>query len=286
MKTHFFLGQSHQVSGDWFILHFTENPGMAFGLELGGDHGKLLLSVFRLLAVGAIGWYLWTLFKKNVRPMLTICVALIFAGAVGNILDSVFYGVIFSSSDYWGQVAEFMPADGGYAAVLHGQVVDMFYFPVWEGTFPDWFPYWGGEDFMFFRPVFNIADASISIGVFLLIIFQRRLFGEEGRLSDKKILRSNIFLAALCGMLALFLLLTYMGMFSETHPLSKITQILCLASSALIGYGMFRWLQRQPVFDPVLIMGETTETPVANSPTEPTVEATESADAPPTDLLP
>lgn len=177
IKTHFFLGEEIRVAGNWFILHFTENNGMAYGIEFGGEFGKLFLSVFRIIAVGGIGWYMWSLTKKQEDKFFVICIALIFAGALGNIIDSAFYGVIFGESGY--EVAQFMPSEGGYAGFLHGRVVDMFYFPLIEGHFPEGFPIWGGEEFIFFRPVFNFADASISIGVLLIILNQKRFFGKK-----------------------------------------------------------------------------------------------------------
>ena len=177
IKTHYFIGEEVHVLGNWFILHFTENNGMAYGIELGGDWGKLFLSVFRIVFVAGIGWYLFKLIKQNENKLFITSIALIFSGAVGNIIDSVFYGVIFSDS-YYG-IAEFLPKDGGYAPVLHGKVVDMFYFPVIEGHFPEWFPFWGTEEFIFFRPVFNFADASITAGVALVILFQKRFFAEH-----------------------------------------------------------------------------------------------------------
>jgi len=177
VKTHFFLGQEVNVMGNWFIIHFTENNGMAYGMEFGGDFGKLFLSVFRIVAVGAIGWYLWSLAKQKEDKLYIVCIALIFAGAVGNIIDSAFYGVLFSDSNY--EIARFMPEEGGYSSFLHGKVVDMFYFPVIKGHFPAWFPFWGTEDFIFFRPVFNIADASISTGVAIIILYQRRFFKKK-----------------------------------------------------------------------------------------------------------
>jgi signal peptidase II len=176
VKMNFFLGEEIHVLGDWFILHFTENNGMAYGIELGGDFGKLFLSVFRIVFVAGIGWYLVKLTKQTKDNLYIISIALIFAGAIGNIIDSVFYGVIFSES-YYG-VAQFMPADGGYAPWLHGKVVDMFYFPIMQGHFPAWFPFWGTEEFIFFRPVFNFADAAITSGVALVILFQKRFFEE------------------------------------------------------------------------------------------------------------
>jgi signal peptidase II len=177
IKTHFFLGEEVHVAGNWFILHFTENNGMAYGMEFGGQWGKLFLSSFRILAVGAIFWYLLDIIKKGEDKLYTICIALIFAGALGNIIDSAFYGVLFSDSGY--DVARFMPEEGGYSTFLHGKVVDMFYFPVIEGHFPGWFPIWGTEDFIFFRPVFNFADASISVGVAIIILYQKRFFGKK-----------------------------------------------------------------------------------------------------------
>jgi signal peptidase II len=175
IKTHYFLGEEVHVLGHWFILHFTENNGMAYGIELGGDWGKLFLSVFRIIFVVGIAWYLFKLIKEKEDKLYIISIALIFSGAVGNILDSVFYGVMFSDS-YYG-VAEFLPKEGGYSGFLHGKVVDMFYFPIIEGHFPSWFPIWGTEEFIFFRPVFNLADASITTGVALIILFQKRFFG-------------------------------------------------------------------------------------------------------------
>lgn len=171
-----YLGQEFPVFGNWFYIHFTENPGMAFGMEFGGEFGKLALSLFRIIAVTVIGFYLFRL-PKTTHKGLKISAALIFAGAVGNIIDSVFYGVIFNDS--FNQLATFFPAEGGYESLLHGRVVDMFWFPLFDGTFPDWFPIWGGEDFLFFRPVFNVADAAISVGIGLVFIFQKKFFGNK-----------------------------------------------------------------------------------------------------------
>lgn len=172
----------------WARIHFTENPGMAFGLELDfipGGYGKLVLSVFRIVAVGFLFYYLRLLLKAKIAFGLIVCFSLILAGALGNILDSAFYGVIFSNSPYHGGgAATLFPADGGYAGFLHGKVVDMFYFPMFDGKFPDWFPIWGGEDFLFFRPVFNVADASITVGVLSLLIFFRSFF--SGNLEEEK----------------------------------------------------------------------------------------------------
>lgn len=177
IKTNFYLGEEVNIAGNWFIIHFTENNGMAYGMEFGGNFGKLFLSVFRIVAVGAIGWYLWSLSKEKEDKLYITCIALIFAGAVGNIIDSAFYGIIFSDSNY--EIARFMPEEGGYSSFLHGKVVDMFYFPVIKGHFPAWFPFWGTQDFIFFRPVFNLADASISTGVAIIILFQKRFFKKK-----------------------------------------------------------------------------------------------------------
>ena len=163
IKTHM---QLHETP--WFYLYFTENPGMAFGIEV---IGKLFLSVFRIVAVLFIGYYLYKLVKENYKFGFIACISLVFAGAVGNIIDSIFYGVIFDHS--FGQLATFMPEGGGYASWLHGKVVDMFYFPLIETVFPDWVPIWGGQEFVFFRPIFNLADSAICVGVFLLLIFYR-----------------------------------------------------------------------------------------------------------------
>jgi len=171
------MGESHAVLGQWFFLHFTENEGMAFGMRLGGNYGKLLLSLFRIFAVIILGWWLWKVTRKGASNLLIICISLIFAGALGNILDSAFYGVIFNESTYM-QVAAIFPRGGGYSTFLHGKVVDMLYFPIIETHYPAWFPVWGGEEFVFFRPVFNIADSSITTGVLILILFQKRVFRE------------------------------------------------------------------------------------------------------------
>lgn len=179
VKTHMSLGEEIHVFGDWFIIHFTENPGMAFGMTFGGDWGKLFLSLFRVAAVIGIAFWIRNLIRKKAHPGFIIAIAFIFAGALGNILDSMFYGLLFGNSDW--HVAEFLPTGGGYAGFLHGKVVDMLYFPIIEGTFPDWFPFWGGEEFLFFRPVFNIADTSISVGVGLILIGQKKYFKKDGK---------------------------------------------------------------------------------------------------------
>lgn len=162
IKTNFYLGEEIHVLGDWFRIHFTENYGMAFGLEFGGKGGKILLTLFRLVAVGFIGWYIVDLTKKDAHKWYVTAWALILSGALGNIIDSVFYGVMF-----------------GYDAWFHGRVVDMFYFPIIQTTIPENWPFWAGEDFEFFRPVFNVADAAISIGFVIILLGQKTFFKEE-----------------------------------------------------------------------------------------------------------
>ncbi len=175
VKTNMFLGQEFQIL-DWFYIHFTENNGMAFGMEFGGRWGKLALSIFRIVFVGFLFHFLRGLIKRNAEPILITSLSLVLAGAVGNIIDGVFYGTIFNDS--YRQVASFLPEDGGYAPLFFGQVVDMFYFPLFKGYLPEWLPFWGGDYFVFFRPVFNIADAAISTGVGLMIIFQKKVMKE------------------------------------------------------------------------------------------------------------
>lgn len=165
IKTHMQLHESIEIT-PWFYLYFTENPGMAFGIEV---IGKLFLSVFRIVAVLFIGYYLYKLVKENYKFGFIACISLVLAGAVGNIIDSIFYGVIFDHS--FGQLATFMPEGGGYASWLHGKVVDMFYFPIIETNWPEWIPGIGGEHFIFFSPIFNFADAAISCGIVALLLF-------------------------------------------------------------------------------------------------------------------
>ena len=181
------LGDSQKMLGDFFYLHFIENPGMAFGLEFGGETGKLILSLFRVAAAFGIAWYLRKLILEKQHQGLIFAVALIFAGAVGNILDSAFYGLIFDKGSVWNGnyyeaylgLAEFCKFGEGYAGVFKGNVVDMLYFPLIEGQFPQWMPIWGGEQFTFFRPVFNIADASITAGVGYIILRQKTFFAHH-----------------------------------------------------------------------------------------------------------
>lgn len=174
VKTHMIIGQEIHLFGNWGILHFIENNGMAFGMEMGGKPGKLILSVFRVVAIFGIGWFLYTLIRKKAHPGLILAVSAIMAGAIGNIIDSAFYGMIFSES--FNQHAVLFPAGGGYSSFLHGRVVDMFYFPVIKGHWPQWFPFRPGETYIFFRPVFNIADSSITCGVISIVLFQKKMF--------------------------------------------------------------------------------------------------------------
>ncbi len=160
-------------------IHFVENNGMAFGLSLGGEYGKLALSLFRILAVGFLGYYLRVLIRNKAPFGLLFSFACILAGAVGNIIDSAFYGLIFSESTYHSGVAELFPEGGGYAGFLHGRVVDMLYFPVMKGHFPDWLPFWSGDSFTFFSPVFNLADSAITVGVLYILLFQRSFFNSH-----------------------------------------------------------------------------------------------------------
>lgn len=190
------LGDSQEIIPNFFYLHFIENPGMAFGLEFGGEIGKLMLSLFRVFAALGIVWYLRKLILEKHHPGLIFSVALIFAGAVGNIIDSAFYGLIFDKGSVWNGhyyesylgLADFTSFGNGYAGPFKGNVVDMLYFPIIEGTFPSWMPFWGGEEFTFFRPVFNIADSAITVGVAYIILRQSTFFKahpEAAEESDK-----------------------------------------------------------------------------------------------------
>ena len=173
IKTNMVLGQEFQVF-DWFIIHFTENNGMAFGMEFGGITGKILLTLFRIIVVLLAISYLRKIISPNFQSGTLVAIGLIIGGAIGNIIDSSFYGLIFNES--YNNIASFFPESGGYAPFLQGKVVDMFYFPIINSHFPNWLPILGGEHFIFFRPVFNIADAGISVGIILILIFYQKDF--------------------------------------------------------------------------------------------------------------
>lgn len=185
IKTHYPTGEVVRVFGmSWFRLHFIENPGMAWGWKFGNETGKIVLTLFRLAAVIFGTWYLGKIVKQHYSKGFIICAALIYAGALGNLIDSMFYGMIFDKGlhfnpslheyEMYSGIASF--STSGYASFLHGSVVDMLYFPIIKSHFPSWFPFVGGQDFEFFSPIFNIADASISIGVITLLLFQKRFF--------------------------------------------------------------------------------------------------------------
>jgi len=177
IKTHYFINESHNVLGEWFRLHFVENEGMAYGWKFGGGWGKMALTLFRLAAVVFGVFYIKGIIKKKYNRGFIICAGLIFAGALGNLIDSLFYGMIFTESIPGSMaVAQVLP-EHGYAGFLHGKVVDMLYFPIIrDAHFPKWVPVWGGEEFEFFRPIFNIADAAICTGVISILVFQKSFF--------------------------------------------------------------------------------------------------------------
>ena len=179
VKTNMTIGQSIHVFGDWFQIYFIENMGMAFGMQFGAAPGKVVLSIFRVVLVIAIIWYIKKLLKKKETPTgVLVGLAAILCGALGNIVDSLFYGVIFSESTFT-QVAQLFPEGGGYSSLLLGKVVDMFYFPVIDTDLPSWVPFWGGEHIIFFRPIFNFADSCITCGAIYLLLFQWRFFSNE-----------------------------------------------------------------------------------------------------------
>ena len=176
IKTNMVIGEEYSVIGNWFRIHFLENNGMAFGMEWGGKAGKAALSIFRMIAIAGICWYLVNIIKKKAHPGLVLSVSVIVAGAIGNLLDSAFYGMIFSES--WHTPAVMFPEGGGYSSFLHGRVVDMLYFPLIDTHWPEWSPIRPNETFVFFRPVFNLADTSITTGVLVILFFQKKFLGE------------------------------------------------------------------------------------------------------------
>ncbi|TXG36935.1 lipoprotein signal peptidase [Seonamhaeicola maritimus] len=183
IKTHFQLQQSLEVFS-WFQIYFIENDGMAWGTKISDfipfisdSAAKVALTLFRVVAICGIGYWLYDVTKKCRPKVLILAIALIFAGALGNIIDSVFYGVLFSESAI--DVASFLPEEGGYAGLLHGKVVDMLYFPLWKGYLPEWIPGFGGKYFTFFEPVFNVADVAISTGFIMLIVFNKKAFPKK-----------------------------------------------------------------------------------------------------------
>ncbi|WP_188462033.1 lipoprotein signal peptidase [Bizionia arctica] len=183
IKTHFVIGEELKVF-TWFKIYFVENDGMAWGTKLSdfisfiSDRtAKLSLTIFRIVAIFGIGYWLHDAVKKQNSRVLIWAIVFIFAGALGNILDSVFYGVLFNDS--YGQVASFLPVEGGYDSLLYGNVVDMLYFPLWKGYLPNWLPFYGGQYFTFFEPVFNVADVAISTGFGLLIFFNKKAFSND-----------------------------------------------------------------------------------------------------------
>ncbi len=176
IKTNFFYGEEVIVF-DWFRIHFIENNGMAWGAEFGGKAGKLFLTIFRLFAITGIGYWLYTSIKKNAHTILIVAISLIFAGAMGNIIDSVFYGTIFNTPGGTNLATLF--SEEPYGKLFFGKVVDMLYFPIWSGNLPSWLPFYGGKHFTFFNAIFNVADTSISTGVGLLILFNKKVFPKE-----------------------------------------------------------------------------------------------------------
>jgi signal peptidase II len=199
VKTHYHLNESHQVIGSGFQLYFVENPGMAYGWKFGGNWGKMALTIFRMVAVIFGTWYLRKIIREKQHKGFIFCASLVYAGALGNLIDSSFYGLIFDKGmtvdpllkDYVGynDLAKF--SSHGYASFLHGNVVDMLHFPVIDTTWPKWVPFVGGEKFEFFRPIFNIADASITTGVLSILVFQKRFFKQRNRTETHPTVETN-----------------------------------------------------------------------------------------------
>ena len=199
IKTDYPTGKVMEVF-PWFHLHFIENPGMAWGWKFGNETGKVVLTLFRLAAVIFGTWYLGRIVKHHYHKGFIVCAALIYAGALGNLIDSMFYGMIFdkglvfdpvNAKDYIGYSGVASLTTNGYSSFLHGSVVDMLYFPIFETTLPSWMPFWGGEQFEFFSPIFNIADASISVGVITLLVFQKRFFKKKRQETEYSTIETN-----------------------------------------------------------------------------------------------
>ena len=188
VKLNFTIGEEVDLIGNWCKLHFIENEGMAFGMSFGGVAGKYVLTFLRVIASVLIGWYLLTLIKKGGNKLAVYSFTLIFAGAVGNIIDSMFYGLLFSESTFF-SVSQFLPEGGGYAPMFLGKVVDMFYFPIIDTTLPQWIPFFGGNDFRFFNAIFNISDVSITIGVVILLI--SLIFAKKEDQIDAEVVEDN-----------------------------------------------------------------------------------------------
>lgn len=188
VKLNFTIGEEVDLIGDWCKLHFIENEGMAFGMSFGGVAGKYVLTFLRIIASFLIGWYLLKLIKKGENKLAVYSFTLIFAGAVGNIIDSMFYGLLFSESTFF-SVSQFIPEGGGYAPMFLGKVVDMFYFPIIDTTLPQWIPFFGGNDFRFFNAIFNISDVSITIGVVILLI--SLIFAKKEDQIDAEVVEDN-----------------------------------------------------------------------------------------------
>ena len=181
------LGEESLIFGlDWARIHFIENPGMAFGMTFGGDTGKLILSLFRIVMVGFLIYYLRMLLKVKVGLGIVVGISLILAGAIGNIIDSAVYGLIFSETFHGGGVAQYVGFGNGYGSFLHGKVVDMFFFPLFSGHYPDGLPFLGGKPFLFFRPVFNVADSAITVGIFYMLLFHRNFIAGDNNVLDSK----------------------------------------------------------------------------------------------------
>lgn len=188
VKLNFTIGEEVDLIGNWCKLHFIENEGMAFGMSFGGVAGKYVLTFLRIIASVLIGWYLLKLIKKGGNKLAVYSFTLIFAGAVGNIIDSMFYGLLFSESTFF-SVSQFLPEGGGYAPMFLGKVVDMFYFPIIDTALPQWIPFFGGNDFRFFNAIFNISDVSITIGVVILLI--SLIFAKKEDEVDAEVVEDN-----------------------------------------------------------------------------------------------